>query len=120
MWTCDASDVHAMTKRAEDELGPGLARRMLKAGAQAIKYEVQTHPYHNRTGRLEHTTRAYTVVGADEVDLYMVMEMFYASFVNNLGYSHIDDAALQCGQWIARGFQTMPVRIVTGMGSMAN
>jgi len=117
LFTVDASDVHRMTKRAEGELGPKLAQRMLKAGQQAAKYERSTHPYTNRTGRLEYTTRAYTAGGGDSVDLYLVMEMFYASFVNNLGYSHIDDAAQQCGEWIERGFVGMPDRI---SGALAN
>jgi hypothetical protein len=110
MFTVDASDVHEMTKRAEVEFG-NLGKRMLRAAKHSAKYERDTHPYTNRTFRLQRSTDAGMMGGWEEISVVLYMGMYYASFVNNLGYSHIENAAQQCQGWIWRDIITMPRRI---------
>lgn len=61
---------------------------------EAIQYEKQNHPYQNRTGNLEASTQ-YVVYSNNENLLHVNLEMnmFYASFVLDKGFSLIDQAA---------------------------
>lgn len=105
----DASAVHAERRQAERwfRLMPG---RMLRLLAFAAQFERDTHPYTNRTGRLEHTTRGYVAVATD-TDTVGCLEMFmpYASFVRCRGYSHIDEAAALVARELGRGLVVSPL-----------
>ena len=57
-------------------------------------HEVLTHPYQNRTGDLERSTKAELVIDSPNyVQVDLVMGMYYAGYVVDLGYSNIDEAA---------------------------
>lgn len=90
----DLSEVYALERAATKVLGD-VPRRLKAACDKGADLEVRTHPYHNRTGNLERSTFAQTVEtnGADAT-VELAARMDYASFVNRLGYSRIDDAAL--------------------------
>lgn len=104
MYTVDASDVHKMTEKAIAELR-SIPKRMLEIGKWGAAYERRTHPYTNRTGNLQRSTQAHlTRMGADETWLTIRMDMFYASYVNNLGYSNIDYAVGQVSGFLADMF----------------
>ena len=84
-----------------------LPRRMLKIGKFAADYERNSHEYQNRTGRLEASTQAALHESSDSPILVLMMTMPYASHVNRLGYSNIDEAAELCEQQLSAGFAAM-------------
>lgn len=74
-----------------------LPAEMLKVVQTAARLEQQGHLYQNRTGNLERSTVGRPVSSPgfmnDDATVMLEMGMYYASYVNNLGYSRIDDAA---------------------------
>jgi len=69
-------------------------RTMQRRLAEAAKVERATHAYNNRTGNLEASTQASEVrETGDAVEVTLVAEMPYASYVNDRGLMTIDDSA---------------------------
>lgn len=91
----DLTDVHRVTEQALKELRE-IPRKMLSVGQYWAAYERMTHAYQNRTGNLQRSTIATISKTDAETTLYLRMDMFYASYVNNLGYSNIDQAERKC------------------------
>ena len=69
-------------------------------GAQRLR---STDPYTNRTGELRANTRAMGRTGVTTLE----MGMFYASFVNKLGYSNFDEVAAFVEDQVDRGIDKM-------------
>jgi len=89
----DLSDLDEFTRDSAKHLrGWGASmRRVLKAAA---KQEREEHSYQNRTGNLESHTQAVDAVDSkDETTIDLTMDMPYASYVVDRGYSQIDDVA---------------------------
>ncbi len=87
----DLGQIYKITAAGRQEL-KNIDRKMRHAVVNAANYEKATHTYINRTGNLEKSTKGIVRKSGDEFDAYLVMDMYYASFVNNLGYSNIDEA----------------------------
>jgi hypothetical protein len=85
--------------------------RMLRIGTFAARFERSTHAYQNRTGMLEASTMAIIKEGGDVVTLELLMGMNYASYVNDLGYSSIDEAAAMVEQELNAGFAAMAAEL---------
>lgn len=91
MFTIDLSDLretHREAVRALDQTLP------VMRGAVALNLAIEKggHPYQNRTTNLERSTIWYDAADPkmDPFSVYAEMGMFYASFVNERGYSLID------------------------------
>jgi hypothetical protein len=106
MITIDVSQLRALNRRAK-RLFDLMPARMLDIGKFAARFERETHSYTNRTGKLEASTLAYVAEGNDEVTLSLVMDTPYASYVNKLGYSNIDEAAELVEQQLFDGLTAM-------------
>ena len=91
----DLGDLHRMHAQAIKQLR-AVPSQMLKVGQYWAAYERMTHAYQNRTGNLQRSTFATISKSDAECTLYLRMDMFYASYVDNLGYSNIDEAARNC------------------------
>ena len=102
----DVSEARALARKARREFRR-IPRSMLRIGQFAAEYERSTHPYQNRTGMLEASTRAYLEEGGDSVTLNLVMAMPYASHVIDLGYSNIGEAVAQVDRQLQAGFEAI-------------
>lgn len=98
--TLDLRELHAVTAQAVKQLR-AVPREMLRVGQYWAAYERATHPYTNRTYRLQRSTDATMSSMGDGATLCLRMEMFYASYVDNLGYSNIRQAAAGCKVMLA-------------------
>lgn len=101
MFELDVSEVHDLTREADD----GLDRTLpIMRGAVALNLDIerQGHPYRNRTGNLERSTISYDAADPRDREIVVVAEMgmSYASFVNDRGYSRIDDVMRNAGEEI--------------------
>lgn len=87
----EVNDVHDFTRRALaafDDM-PIDVFGFVEAGADILR---ATDPYQNHTWNLRNGTQAVNV--NDDVDPFhfeLVMDMHYASFVNDLGFSRVDE-----------------------------
>lgn len=92
MFRVDVSEVLDLTRAADEALDRTLP---IMRGAVALNLEIerQGHPYRNRTGNLERSTISYDSADPRDRQIEVVAEMgmHYASFVNERGYSLIDD-----------------------------
>ena len=102
----DISEVTELSRKAR-RVFRRIPRSMLRIGQFAAQFERATHPYQNRTGMLEASTRAFIAEGADVVTLSLVMAMPYASHVDRLGYSHVGEAAALIDRQLQAGFDAM-------------
>lgn len=102
----DISEVKRITRRASYLFGR-IPARMLRIGTWAARFERDSHAYHNRTGKLEASTLATVSEGADEATLTLDMGMPYASYVDDLGYSNIGEAAGMIDHELSAGFEAM-------------
>lgn len=84
---------------------------MLRVGQFAAKYERDSHEYQNRTGMLEASTVASIQEGPGETVLELTMDMPYASYVVNRGFSNIDEAARLVIRELTAGFNAMAKEI---------
>jgi len=92
----DISDVLAAERAAIRHLEREVPREMHRIVADAAQTERREHTYQNRTGDLERATKATeTVITDDVVQVSLVAEEEYASFVNKRGYMVIDESAQQ-------------------------
>lgn len=70
------------------------------AGNAAFRLR-QTDPYTDRTGNLRRSTEAeLSISGNGDAIIELVMGMYYASFINKLGYTRFDEEALRALQRI--------------------
>ena len=107
----DLSEIEALEKRAEEELGR--TARIMKAVADiGALNERRDHAYHNRTGNLQRSTGA-TIEGSSisrvEVDLEMGME--YASYVVRRGLSTVEKQAAEVASGIEIALEAQAERI---------
>lgn len=102
----DISEVTELARKARRAFRR-IPKSMLRIGHFAAEYERSTHPYQNRTGMLEASTRAFITEGADEVVLTLAMDMPYASHVDRLGYSHVGEAAAMIDRQLSAGFEAI-------------
>ena len=87
----DVSDVLALTADAQAELLREFPRAMAQTIAAAARTERQTHPYTNRTGNAQRSTRARVVsrsANAIEIDAEAGAE--YASYLARGGWSDFE------------------------------
>lgn len=111
----DVSDVNEFTARAVAEFDdmPKNIFGFVEAGADAL---VATDIYQNRSGKLRANTRSVNV--NDDVDQWhyqLQMATPYASYVNDLGFSRIDDMWVIVRDEISVFIGvTMPRRILGG------
>lgn len=91
MFRVDASEVYELEREANRVLDKTLPV-MRGVVALNLQQEQRGHPYRNRTGNLERSTIWYDASDPtqDPITVYAEMGMYYASFVNELGYSLID------------------------------
>lgn len=85
----DLSELRKVHRKAAARLrrtGEVMHRELVRAAER----ERRTHSYQNRTHMLENTTTAIKV-GDHVAELVMLQE--YASYVNNRGFSNIDEVA---------------------------
>lgn len=111
--TCDASDVHEATERAEDAFldMPDEVYGFVEAGAEALR---ETDPYQNRTGNLRASTRAVRVDAGLEFSYRLEMYEPYASYVRDLGFSRVDEFGMLGGYvdtWIQNHFEVIAAKI---------
>lgn len=91
MFGVDADEVYRLERDAERALDRTLPV-MRGAVALNLAYEKRGHPYRNRTTNLERSTISYDAADPrmDPFSVIAEMGMFYASYVNDRGYSTID------------------------------
>lgn len=113
--TVDISDERAFYRTARANLH-ALLPAMLWAVKFAAKYERDTHPYTNRTGDLQAATSGFIHQGGLDSAVTAVLEMGmpYASYVDALGYSNIDEAGNMAAQNIARSIDAIGDAIADG------
>jgi hypothetical protein len=101
MFKVDVSEVLDLTRAADDALDRTLP---IMRGAVALNLEIERegHPYRNRTGNLQRSTVSYDAADPRDTTITVVAEMGmrYASHVNDLGYSLIDDVMRNAGEEI--------------------
>lgn len=93
----DVSDVHAFTRRALAEFDdmPKNVFGFVEAGAEILQ---ATDIYTDRSGDLREHTQAVNVT--DDVDQWhftLELDMPYASFVNDRGFSRVDEVGQEGG-----------------------
>jgi hypothetical protein len=97
----DISEVVALTAEADRVLDRTLP---IMRGEVALNLAIERegHPYRNRTGNLERSTISYDAASPRdrEIVVHAEMGMHYASYVNDLGYSRIDDVMKNAGEAI--------------------
>jgi hypothetical protein len=91
----DDSQVYALEKEAIRRIDDTY-NHLITVTEQAAAKEVRGHRYQNQTGQLERNTVA-KVLGAtpDGGEIELVMNRPYASFVNERGFSRIDQVAAE-------------------------
>lgn len=78
-----------------------LPRRMFEIAREGARAERDTHPYINRTFRLQSSTSAAILFGSESmVVVELAMRMQYASYVLDRGYSFFDRIAENTGELI--------------------
>ena len=82
------ADFIAFLKAGEKAMGK-VDANILRIAEQGARRLQDTDHYQNHTGELRSSTRA---LGRDGLTV-MEMGMFYASFVNKLGFSNFDEVA---------------------------
>jgi hypothetical protein len=98
----DLSDFIAFLAAGEKAMEE-VDNNILKIATFGAKRLQQTDPYANRTGELRANTRAVGKTGLTILE----MGMFYASYVNNLGYSNFDEVANFVDDQVDRGIDKM-------------
>lgn len=104
----DVGDFLLMCDAADYALGEVMLniRTLADAGARRLR---DTDHYQNRTGQLRAGTQAHG--GEAGFPVVLEMDMYYASFVHNLGYSHFDEVAAWVDREVDRGIDTMLDRL---------
>lgn len=101
MFKLDITEVLDLTREADIALDRTLP---IMRGAVALNLDIerQGHPYRNRTGNLQRSTISYDAADPRDREITVVAEMgmSYASFVNDRGYSLIDDVMRNAGEEI--------------------
>lgn len=97
----DISEVLALAAEAERVLDRTLP---IMRGEVMLNLAIERegHPYRNRTGNLERSTISYDAADPRdrEIVVHAEMGMSYASHVNDLGYSRIDDVMKNAAEGI--------------------
>jgi hypothetical protein len=104
-------DVHAFTERARDALdrAPREVFGFVEAGADILR---ATDPYQDRTGNLRASTEAVNVLDdPGQWHFQLTMGESYASYVNDLGFSRIDEVAGQGGIVRSQIFRHLTVTV---------
>jgi hypothetical protein len=87
----DVSEVLALTADAQAELLRDFPRAMAQTVAEAARAERQTHPYTNRTGNAQRSTRASIVSrAANDIEIEAEAGAEYASYLARGGWSDFD------------------------------
>lgn len=114
MLTVDISDVRALTKRADKNLGDVDAdmRDVVEGAAAELR---ANDPYTNRTGFLRTSTQGEMQrFDGNEIEATMAMGMPYASFVINLGYSDWEDQVEDAEREMGNALSAIANRIARG------
>jgi hypothetical protein len=104
----DISDVLAHEREADRALDMTLPI-MRGEVALNLAIEKQGHPYRNRTTSLERSTLCYDSADPrrQPIEVFAEMGMYYASYVNDRGYSLIDDVMRNAADAIQRRLEEM-------------
>lgn len=88
----DLSSMYKIINEKTNELKM-IDRAIRRFAQNAAAYERANHLYKNRTGNLEKSTIGKVTKSGDEIEASLQMNMDYASYVVNRGFSKIDEAA---------------------------
>lgn len=81
---------------------------MFERGKEGARVERDTHPYTNRTFRLQSSTSAAILYeGADMIVMELAMRMQYASYVLDRGFTHFDRIAEGVGEILEVEFRSL-------------
>lgn len=107
------SGARAVARRAEREFRDldRVMDRVVRDAAQELR---RTDPYQDRTTNLRNSTVGETMDLGGRVEAVLVMGMFYASFVNRLGYSNFDEVSQKARRRMREAFTRMARRITRG------